>query len=289
MSSESFTEIDGIRCYAPEHCADFEHYPSDGFDVTDELEERSFWCRSRNRILKQLVLGLAATATAPGSPFEFLEIGCGTGFFMGALATDRRLKLTGSELYLRGLRSARRRLPDVEFIQMDASAIPFRERFDAVGAFDVIEHVEDDAAVVAGVSRALKPGGTFIVTVPQYRFLWSRLDELVHHKRRYSRRELVARLREGGFVVDYVSSFVFCLFPLMLASRLLDRLRERGRPPETDSKAAFASRVAFPSVLNRTFDGVMRVDELLIRLGVSLPFGGSLLAIARKPAATVTS
>ena len=65
--------------------------------------------------------------------------------------------------------------------------MPFQGEFDIVGAFDVLEHIENDELVMQGVRNALRPGGLFLVTVPQYQWMWSALDEIVHHKRRYSR------------------------------------------------------------------------------------------------------
>ena len=117
-----------------------------------------------------------------------------------------------------------------------------------------------------------------MVTVPQYQWMWSGLDEVVHHKRRYGRPELLRKLRSGGFDVEYCSSFVTTLFPAMAASRLLARIR----PAQADAREAFASQVTLPPAANRLFDRVMRVDELALRAGLSLPFGGSLLAVARK-------
>jgi SAM-dependent methyltransferase len=275
MGEAAFEIIDGIRCYAPEVARADEQYPSEGFDVTDDVERTSFWCRSRNRLLVRMFHDLSAGAA---SPLDVLEIGCGTGFVLEELSTVPNLRLTGSEVYLRGLRYARMRRPEIEFVQLDATRMPFRERFDVVGAFDVLEHIEEDRTVIRNVRAALRPGGRFIVMVPQYPFLWSELDELVHHRRRYRRKELVEKLLDAGFEVPYVGSYVFTLFPLMIAARMLKRRRDTSRTKEQ----AFREHVQLPGTLNRAFDLVMHLDEFLISRGVSLPFGGSLIAIARR-------
>ena len=183
MSDASFQEIEGIRCYAPRVALDCADYPSDGFDVSADVEARSFWCRTRNRVLRRVF----ERFTDRSRPLEVLEIGCGIGGVIGSLRQIPNLRLTGSEIYIQGLRYARAKMPDVEFIQLDATDIPFRDRFDVVGAFDVLEHIEDDELVMRQVCASLQPGGLFIVTVPQYQWMWSTLDQLVHHKRRYSR------------------------------------------------------------------------------------------------------
>lgn len=270
--STQYRVIDGIKCYHPDVAEDYSSYPTSGFDVTDELEGGSFWVRSRTRVLRRMILDLAT----PLERARVLEIGCGTGAFLQSLASEPKLELLGSEIYLRGLKSATARNSGLEFIQLDASDIPFVAEFDVIGAFDVIEHIDDDMSVLRGVRQALKPGGHAVITVPQYPFLWGVLDEIVHHKRRYRRGELVGKALQAGFEVRFVSSFLFMLFPLMLLSRLLDR----GGKQEQDVQA-FDRRVRFPRWVNRIFDAVMRLDEAMIGWGWSLPWGGSLILIAR--------
>src|SRR5689334_18253961 len=140
----SHTVIDGFRCYAPGMALDHGDYPREGFDVTTRIEARSFWCRTRNRVLLLMFQRFAD----PARPLDVLEIGCGTGNVLTALRELPNLRLTGSEIYLHGLRYARTRVPDVEFIQLDATDIPFRDSFDVVGAFDVIEHITADDQVL---------------------------------------------------------------------------------------------------------------------------------------------
>ena len=265
--------IDGIRCFAPDIASAHDSYPSEGFDVTVEVEETSFWCRSRNRLVVSLMERYAPRHPSP----RVLELGCGTGTVLNALRRLPGVDLTGSEIYLSGLRHAQRRLPEVKFIQLDATVMPFVDEFDVVGAFDVLEHIPDDERVMRNVYAALRCGGVFLVTVPQYQWMWSELDELVKHQRRYGRAELVARLERAGFEVEYSGSFVSALFPLMAAKRLLSK-----RSARENTREAFAEHVQLPPTLNRIFDRVMRVDEALVRGGVSLPFGGSVVAVARK-------
>jgi SAM-dependent methyltransferase len=272
--SPGFVEIDGFRCYAPALALECADYPSEGFEVTAEVEAKSFWCRSRNRILRRLVERFADRSRE----LAMLEIGCGIGGVIAGLREMRNLRITGSEIYVQGLRYARSRFPDVDFIQIDATAMPFRNAFDIVGAFDVLEHIQADERAIRGVHGALRSGGLFLVTVPQYQWLWSTLDEIVQHKRRYSRSEMRAKLEASGFDVVFCSSFVTTLFPAMAASRLVARTRAR----QPDVKEAFAAEVTLPPAANRLCDWIMRIDELALRAGISLPFGGSLLVVARK-------
>jgi SAM-dependent methyltransferase len=246
---------------------------SDGFDPAyfarlAELEPRSFWYRSRNRLI---VSALRRHFPAADS---LLEVGCGTGFVLAGLREALpNLRLVGSELFPEGLRFARERLGDeVELVELDARSMPYEREFGIVGAFDVIEHVPADVDVLTGMRRAVVDGGGLLLTVPQHPRLWSRYDAFSHHVRRYTRSELERKVEQAGFDVLHVTSFVTFLLPALVASRLADRL---GRGP-SDPLAALE-----PGRLNGVFERILDAERRLIERGVSLPVGGSLLLAAR--------
>jgi SAM-dependent methyltransferase len=244
-----------------------ESFPTDAAATLELVEARSFWFRSRNELLAWAVEQYAPRATS------FLEVGCGTGFVLtGMQARVPRLRLEGGELDPDGLEIARRRLPGVPLIRMDARRIPFEDEFDVVGAFDVIEHVDEDEIVLQQMTRATKPGGTVLVSVPQHPSLWSFADDIGHHKRRYTRPELLAKLRGAGLRVERVTSFVTLLLPLMFLSRRRARSADQAL-----QEFELSTRV------DRWLERTMSVERRLIRAGVSLPAGGSLLAVATKP------
>lgn len=269
-----YTVVDGIKCFSPEVANAYADYPDSGFDLTDKNAESSFWVSSRNRLFKSMV----QRYLSPTGKTRFLEIGCGTGDFIQQIVENKSLEITGSEIYLKGLQYAKKKLPNVDFIQFDVTRGKIGDQFDMIAAFDIIEHVESDAAALSNINQMLSKDGVLIISVPQHMFLWSTLDEIVKHKRRYSRWELVTKLEENGFEIDYATSFLFVLFPLMLVSRLLDKGPDR----PGSSEAELEKRVKFSGALNRMFDFFMRIDEVLIRHGFSLPFGGTLLVVARK-------
>lgn len=272
--SLQYTLVDGIKCYSPEVASAYTDYPDSGFDLTDENAESSFWVSSRNRLFKSIV----QRHLLPTGKTKFLEIGCGTGDFIQQIAKNDNLEITGSEIYLKGLVYAKKNLPSVDFVQFDVTQGKIGEQFHIITAFDVIEHIENDDAALSNISQMLKKDGVLIMSVPQHMFLWSKLDEIVKHKRRYSRRELVAKLKANDLDITFATSFLFTLFPLMLLSRLFDR----GDDQSPSDERALEKRVKFSGVLNTIFDFLMRIDEGLIRLGASLPFGGTLVVVARK-------
>jgi SAM-dependent methyltransferase len=262
--------IDGLTAFAPALQVDGDGFEAEAFSKLAEIEPRSFWFRARNRLIAWSVARHFPTARS------MLEIGCGTGFVLSGLrATLPGLALSGSELFAEALAFSRDRLPGVALYQMDARDIPFAEEFDVVGAFDVLEHIGEDEQVLAQMHAATRPGGGIVVTVPQHQRLWSPYDDYAHHVRRYGRAELVAKVERAGFEVQRVTSFVAFLLPLMAAARL--RVRRRG---EID----LAADLTCPSRLDRVLERVLDVELDLIRRGVSLPAGGSLLVVARRAA-----
>jgi SAM-dependent methyltransferase len=247
-----------------------EGYDAGLFEQLAGVEDESFWFRARNRLLVQTVSELVP----PGE--RFLEIGCGTGYVLAALAEDCNLRVTGSELFSEGLEYARRRVPAADLVELDAQEMPYEAEFGLVGAFDVLEHIEDDVGVLRGLHRALRPGGFLVVTVPQHPGLWSEADEHAHHVRRYRRRELISRVGGAGFEVVRTTSFVMSLLPLMAAARWRSRRSRRAYDP--------VAELVPPEPLNRALEAILRLECAAIRRGADLPAGGSLLLIAQRPA-----
>ncbi|MBI5591161.1 MAG: methyltransferase domain-containing protein [Deltaproteobacteria bacterium] len=242
------------------------------FKELAELEAGNFWFRARNRII------LWALSRYSPSLKSFLEIGCGTGFVISGISKRfPGLKLFGSEYLEEGLVYARQRVPTAEFTQMDARCIPYESDLDAIGAFDVLEHIEEDETVLQQVYKALKPCGFLYITVPQHAWLWSAVDEFACHVRRYAGNELHEKVCQAGFEIVRSTSFVSMLLPAMYLSRLLQQNK-------TDMNIDEVIGLRVNPILNKIFEWFLRAELVLIRAGVSLPVGGSRLLVALKPA-----
>jgi len=256
----------GSPQFAPELAHSTEGFEEEWFLQLADLERESFWFHARNRLIAWALRRYARDARS------FLEVGMGTGFVLVGLGVRfPTLRLVGGDLLAGGLDIARTRLPNVELLQFDARRIPYDSEFDAVGAFDVAEHVDQDELVFAQLAQAVRPGGFVFITVPQHRWLWGPPDDFSHHRRRYSRSELKAKLQRAGLEVKRLTSFVTVLLPAMMASRLVAR-RQREFQPDREFRTARSVRAPLAAT--------MRAEEALIALGVSLPVGGSLLAVA---------
>ena len=197
-------------------------FPAESFELLARVEEQSFWFRARNELIAWAISRYFPDAAS------FFEIGCGTGFVLRGLHERHpELALAGGEPFTGGLDVARSRLPDVPLYRVDGTNLPFEDEFEVIGAFDVLEHVEDDEAMLRELSRVVKPGGGLLVTVPQHPRLWSAVDTYSRHLRRYTRHDLVQKVSRAGFLPIRSTSFVWVLLPLLALSR---RNAKEGEP-----------------------------------------------------------
>ena len=232
------------------------------------LEAGHFWFRARNR----LILGLLEQYLPELQ--SFLEIGCGTGFVLSALAKHwPDAKLQGSDTLSKGLEFAARRLPGVALHVMDARAIPFREEFEAIGAFDVLEHVKEDERIMEQVCAALKPGGIFLLSVPQHPWLWSQVDQASGHQRRYTVHDLHSKLTRNGFAILRSTSFVCLPLPMMFVSRWRTKKVKNIDPLQ---------ELQVHPMVNTLLTIVLNMEVTAVRRGINLPCGGSRLVVAQK-------
>lgn len=207
------------------------------------------------------------------APGPLLDLGCGTGaatqYFV---QTHPDRDVIGADFSPEALRFARGRGLD-RLVMADAEALPFPDaRFGAAVCLDLLEHVRDDHKAAREVFRCLEPGGIFILNVPAYRWLWGSHDVALMHYRRYSGREVRALLEGAGFQVERLSYSIFLLFPLVLAQRLVAKVRR-------------SEGVKMPRVSDRMNARLIKLLDfeggLVQRM--RLPWGSSLTAVARKP------
>ncbi|MEO5335377.1 MAG: class I SAM-dependent methyltransferase [Magnetospirillum sp. WYHS-4] len=151
-----------------------------------------------------------------------------------------------------------------EFLEAWIAGAP-AGHYDSVVLVNVLEHIEDDAAALAEIYRILKPGGHLFLLVPALQLLYSRLDALVGHHRRYHLPELAARVDQAGLAVVRARYFdVMGVLPWLILNRILGF---------TEFKPGMAS------LYDRIFVPITRRLETL----VAPPFGKNVVLVARKP------
>jgi SAM-dependent methyltransferase len=234
-----------------------------------EIQNRHWWYEARRRILSAFIHRMNLPPEA-----RILEAGSGTGANLAMLSQFGVVQGFEPDDFARdhawqcaGVETARGFLPD---------DVPFPGPYDLVGAFDVIEHIEDDAGSLAALCRLTKPGGYALFTVPAFMFLWSAHDRANHHFRRYRHLQFRALLERAGYEVTYISYYNTLLFPVVVAVRFLKKtLRLQDSPDDNMPRWPF---------LNMILRTIFAAERFMLGK-VRLPFGVSIIALCRRPLA----
>jgi SAM-dependent methyltransferase len=245
------------------------------FETLENVEDRHFWFLGR----REVILAALRRAVPDLARRRLFDVGCGTGGLL--LHFQRRgLALAGAcDVYPESLRVVRRRL-QLPLVQVDLGREPpLGPGHDLLGLFDVLEHVDDDRAMLRSLRGALQPGGVLVLTVPAHPRLFDEMDELAFHRRRYTRRSLAGALREAGLEVRLLSHFMAPLVPALFALRSVGRRLAAGGVP-----AARRRRAEFRVVpgLNGALRAMLAVERLALGR-LQLPFGSSIVAVASRP------
>ena len=243
-------------------------YPEEGNDHCFEVEDASFWFRHRNRIIME-----AMRRFPPGGPV--FDIGGGNGYVtreMIARGFDAVLLEPG----VRGVKNAQKRgIPVIVKTRFEDAGF-VEKSLPSAGLFDVLEHIENDEAFLKAVSKCVRH--RVYITVPAYDFLWSETDRYSGHYRRYTRRSLIQLLDKTGFSADYFTYF-FSAFPLLVyAYRKLSVFR-RNDPTHKNHRESHALPT---SAAGRLLKYTLKIEEITVKKGKSIPFGSSLLVSAKK-------
>ena len=245
-------------------------YPLDGNDRYSLLEDDSFWFRHRNRCL------VALLSKYPPAGIVY-DVGGGNGYVSRGLvragfpAVVVEPGRRGAENALaRGLKPVVcARLEDAGF---EPGTLP------AVGLFDVLEHVEDDAAFLRTVHEFVRPDGRLYLTVPAFTALWTTRDEEGGHFRRYTAGRLHRLLANAGFAIDFLTH-MFSILPLpMLALAALERAGARS----SSSLRERREHQVGSRWVRGALEWVLAPEVTAIRRGIVLPVGSSCLAAARR-------
>lgn len=234
---------------------------------THRAENRHWWYRGRRSVLERVIADLRLPARA-----RILDAGCGSGRNMVEFA--RHGEVTGIELSPTSVALARDRGAG-EVVEGSVLEMPFEaDAFEMAASLDVIEHLEDDLQALRELRRVVAPGGSLLVTVPAYQWLWSGHDEINHHHRRYTRRSLQSVGEQAGWHQVRTTYFNSLLLPAAIALRVLDRFNRKTTESSLDLWVP-------PAPVNWLLERPLAIEAALIGRGGRIPAGLSLLAVFR--------
>jgi 2-polyprenyl-3-methyl-5-hydroxy-6-metoxy-1,4-benzoquinol methylase len=234
------------------------------FDAYVEMESEHFWRRGK----RNLVMGWLKNQS-DFSNGRVLDVGGAASLVTQQLCIFGDVTVVEPDATMVELVKKNR---GIKVIQGRFPGLPVFGKFDIITLLDVLEHLEDDRGALLELHSYLKPNGKLVITVPAYMWLWSEHDEILHHKRRYTRAALVKLLESAGYRVVRASYYTALLLPLMALQRVsseisskLNSNRELNYRPRTPIKP-----------LNAALSSIMFIERQILRIA-SLPFGGGII------------
>lgn len=234
----------------------------------EQLEKYYWWFVGRRRIIEGILkkyffgpqLRILDWGCGPGGNFQFLEK---YGQVLGVDASDEAIRACREKNIRHVIKAG------------DLSEFKSNIKFDLITNFDVLEHIQEDEKFLSDLRKLSIPGGYVLVTVPAYQFLWTGLDEVLGHKRRYTKKEICKKFRRSGYQVVMASYFFFFLSPLFIAYRMIQKIKKSNMISLNQSVSKL------PRIVNWLFTKILFLEALIVPR-LNLPFGTSIIILAKK-------
>jgi len=234
----------------------------------EQLEKYYWWFVGRRQViegvLKKYFLGrqlkILDWGCGPGGNFHFLEK---HGQVLGVDASDEAIRAC--------------REKGIQNVIKAGNLNEFKSgiKFDLIANFDVLEHIQEDEKFLSDLRKFSIPGSYVLVTVPAYQFLWTGLDEVLGHKRRYTKKEICRKFRRSGYQVVMASYFFFFLAPAFILYRMIQKIKKSN----TISLNQSVSKL--PEIVNWLFTKILSLEALILP-HLNLPFGTSIIVLAKR-------
>lgn len=239
-------------------------------DLYEELylvENNHWWHRHKRKLVHQLV---SKYVSRKG---KVLDVGAGTGKLLSELK-EKGWQVDGVDGAKEAVVQSKRRGIRINQQNLTKRLKFTANSFDLVTCLDVLEHLEDDQALLNEMKRVVKPNGIILVTVPAYQWLYSYWDKMLNHFRRYSERDLIILGKKTQLRLVFISFFSsFFLLPAIVVRKLKSGSKKQEVSDFQTTPLAFIS-VPILNIL-------AGVERLLIKY-FRLPFGMSLVCVFRK-------
>ena len=239
------------------------------YAIMDEVEGLHWWFVGRRAILGSFLRGILERIGSPQSAIRILDVGCGTGANIAMLSAYGEAE--GVDVSDDALEFCRRKGLKVQ--KGLAETLPFAdETFDLTTALDVVEHLDDDIAGLKEMYRVTRNGGYSLIFVPAFMWLWGVQDDISNHRIRYTKKQIVERLRAAGYEIERATYANWTFFAPILGGRTIMRIT--GIKPESENNITV-------SALNGVFGKLFGAERFWLR-NFNFPFGVSIVVVAKK-------
>jgi SAM-dependent methyltransferase len=239
------------------------------YGIMNNVEDSHWWFVGRRAILESFLSQIRSAFSVRRSAFSILDVGCGTGANLEMLKQFGEAE--GVDVSDDALEFCR--LKGLKVHKGLAESLPFAdETFDLVTALDVVEHLDDDIAGLKEMSRVLKKDGKTLIFVPAFMWLWGVQDDISNHRIRYTREQIVERLKAADFIVERATYANITFFLPILFGRFL--MKVTGIKPESENNVNI-------SALNGIFGKIFSAEKYWLNKS-NFPFGVSIVIIAKK-------
>lgn len=184
--------------------------------------EVHYWHRARQKILKRWMQKHISQRDQK-TKLSLLDVGCGRGLYLKYFSDD--YNCAGLEPEESLWKKARMINPKVWQTGLPLTTGMVSETFDIVLLLDVLEHIDDDVSALKSLKQVLSERGRIIINVPAHTWLWSTIDVVSGHKRRYTRRSITQVVEEAGFRLEQIRYWGSLGLPLVFLQRVVWRAR----------------------------------------------------------------
>lgn len=248
-------------------------YPESGNEDCYQLEEDSFWFKHRNNCIIEAVKRHCSESI-------FFDIGGGNGFVSKALQ-DQGIESVLVEPGIQGCLNAQKRNLKTIICSTLENASFKKATIDAIGLFDVVEHIENDIEFLKSIHYYLDEKGYVFITVPAFQALWSNQDADAGHYRRYTTKSLEEKLTNIGFEIVQ-STYIFSVLPIAVyLFRTLPSMLGLNKNSNEISKHK-KEHQSKKGLLNSVVDRIWSFELNRIKIGKRIPIGGSCFIVAMK-------
>ena len=241
------------------------------YAIMDRVEDKHWWFVGRRAILESFMRSIVGKLGRGRSEVRILDVGCGTGANLEMLSQFGQPE--GVDVSDDALEFCRGKGLTVQ--KGLAEKLPFDDgSFDVTTALDVVEHLDDDVAGLREMYRVTKKGGYSLIFVPAFMWLWGVQDDISHHRIRYTKSQIIERLKNAGYSIDRATYANWTFFAPILAGRMLMKLT--GIKPESENNVNV-------SALNGIFGKLFGAERFWLK-NLNFPFGVSIVVVAKKNA-----